>query len=168
MPSPTRSILLGALVSMVLLGLSGLPVLGVCLLCLGFLSPGLTTVWHYSTLAQGRLAARDGLRLGAQSGLLTFALLFLTATVLWLAQGRPDLVAPMLEEAGAGGGFADAIRDSGGDPDETMRQVEATMRSPLFGLFFAALWAALISLGGAIGGALGSGIFGRDVSPSDL
>jgi hypothetical protein len=88
--------------------------------------------------------------------------------VLWLAQGRPDLVAPMLEEAGAGGGFADAIRDSGGDPDETMRQVEATMRSPLFGLFFAALWAALISLGGAIGGALGSGIFGRDVSPSDL
>ncbi len=169
MPSPTRSIVLGACVSLALFAFSGLPAIGACVLCIGFLSPGLATVWHYSKAADGRLATMDGVRLGAQSGLLSFALLILTSVVAWLIAGRPDLMAPMIEQMqGGNSGLIDLIVASAPEGQDPVAEMEATMRSPLFGILSAALTAGLLSLGGVIGGALGTGIFGRTVSDDEL
>ncbi len=169
MPSPTRSIVLGACISLALFAFSGLPAIGGCVLCIGFLAPGLATVWHYSKAADGRLATMDGVRLGAQSGLLGFALLILTSVAAWLIAGRPDLMGPMIEQMQDGNsGLFDLIVESAPEGEDPIAEMQATMRSPLFGILSAALTAGLLSLGGAIGGALGTGVFGRTVSDDDL
>ncbi len=169
MPSPTRSVVLGACVSLMLFAFSGLPAIGACVLCIGFLSPGLATVWHYSKAADGRLAAMDGVRLGAQSGLLGFAMLILLSTLSWLLSGRPDLMGPVIEQMQADeSGLLAIIVASAPEGEDPMAEFESMMRSPLFGLLSALMLAGLLSLGGAIGGALGSTVFGRTVSDDEL
>jgi hypothetical protein len=169
MPSPSRSIILGACAGVALLGFSGLPGLGLCLFCIGFLAPGLVAVWHYSKAAGGQLSAVDGLRMGAQAGLLACGLLFLTSTLVWLLQGRPDLIAPMLEamEQDESGLFS-ILAEQGDEGADVVAEMEATLRSPLFRLLSALISAAMLSIGGALGGALGSGIFGRSASRQGL
>lgn len=152
MPPASRSILVGGLTGFGLsIMLAWIPVVGPVMCCAALFGTGLMAVWHRVAVG-ARVSSGEGVKLGAQAGLVAFVASTLTVFVSWLAAGRPNLASQLraLQE-----------RDLG-ELDPTVLELGArALDDPRVVMGLVLGWVCLYALFGLLGGAIGAGVFNR-------
>ncbi len=157
MPTKTQSILIGGVVAGVLAMLVNfIPFVGSCIACLLYLGAGLIAVWHYTNTYNLTIPSSEGVKMGAQAGVVGFLTGALLGLAYWVAIGMPNM-RDFMEQRMAASGQANA---------EGMNEFLGMMDNPLIivGIVGVSLlvWVVL----GLAGGAIGAGVFKKgDAQP---
>ncbi len=151
MPSPTRSILVGGLAGFGFsLMFAWIPGVGPALCCAALFGTGLLAVWHRVAVTGAPVAGGEGVRLGAEAGMVAFVASTLLVFASWLVAGRPNVASQVRA-------FGDQVR---GEMDPQVIDLAAkALDTPLVVLAMVLVWVGLYAVMGLLGGAVGAGVF---------